>query len=248
MTQGAIRLTDITAVYERHPAVHHVSGEFAPGSMTAIVGPNGAGKTTLLKVLMGLHQPSHGRIDRGGLQRAQVALLAQAQTMERDFPISCLDVAMSGAVARIGVLRGLGGVVRHDARHALAAVGLAGFDARLVGTLSAGQFQRLLFARLMMQDAPVILLDEPFNAVDEKTMADLLKIVHRWHDEGRTVIAVLHDLDLVRRHFPQTLLLARGCIGWGKTADILTPGNCRDAQMMAEAWRANAEICHEHAA
>ncbi len=248
MNGGALRLTDITATYERHPAVHHVSGEFAAGSMTAVIGPNGAGKTTLMKVLAGLHAPDHGTVDRGGLRREQIALLPQALGLDRSFPIACLDVVMSGAVARMGVLRGLGRAVRHDAQHALEAVGLAGFDARIAGTLSTGQFQRLLFARLMMQDAPVILLDEPFNAVDEATVTDLLKIVHRWHHEGRTVIAVLHDLDLVQKHFPQALLLARTCIGWGETAQVLNPDNRKRARMMAEAWRADAEICHEHAA
>ena len=96
--------------------------------------------------------------------------------------------------------------------------GCSGFERRPVGSLSAGQFQRLLFARLLLQDAALILLDEPFNALDARTAADLLAVVRRWHGEGRTVVAVLHDLDLVRREFPDTLLLARDCLGWGRPA------------------------------
>jgi zinc/manganese transport system ATP-binding protein len=101
----------------------------------------------------------------------------------------------------------------------------------------------VLFARLLLQDAPVILLDEPFNALDARTAADLLAMVHRWHGEGRTVIAVLHDLELVQREFPETLLLARDCLGWGPTAEVLTAANRLRARMMAEAWDPAAESC-----
>jgi zinc/manganese transport system ATP-binding protein len=122
------------------------------------------------------------------------------------------------------------------ASEALAAVGLEGFERRHIGTLSAGQFQRVLFARLMLQDAKVILLDEPFTAIDAKTTRDLLDIVLRWNDDGRTVIAVLHDFEQVRAHFPSTLLLARRQIAWGPTAETLTSANLMDAKAMAEAW------------
>jgi zinc/manganese transport system ATP-binding protein len=89
----------------------------------------------------------------------------------------------------------------------------------------------------------VILLDEPFHAVDARTAADLLALVRRWHGEGRTVIAVLHDLDLVRREFPETLLLARDCLGWGPTEQVLSAANRLRARMMAETWVAEAEAC-----
>ena len=89
--------------------------------------------------------------------------------------------------------------------------------ARPIGELSLGELQRALFARLILQDPAVILLDEPFAAVDAKTVSILLGQLIRWHEEGRTIIAVLHDLDLVRAHFPSTLVLARRCVAWGKT-------------------------------
>ncbi len=100
-----------------------------------------------------------------------------------------------------------------------------------------------MFARLLVQDAPLILLDEPFNAVDAKTTAGLLALVQQWHREGRTVIAVLHDDAQVRQHFPQTLLLARELVGWGPTADVLTEANLQHARAMAEAWDETAEVC-----
>jgi zinc/manganese transport system ATP-binding protein len=119
---------------------------------------------------------------------------------------------------------------------ALTAVGLAGFQGRGVDTLSGGQLQRALFARVLVQDAPVILLDEPFAAVDERTVADLVGVIARWHAEGRTVIAVLHDTELVRRSFPETLLLAREPIAWGATESVLTPENLARTRAMHEAW------------
>ncbi|MBM3555718.1 MAG: ATP-binding cassette domain-containing protein, partial [Alphaproteobacteria bacterium] len=130
---------------------------------------------------------------------------------------------------------------------ALAAVGLAGFETRPIGTLSVGQLQRALFARILLQDAPLILLDEPFNALDGRTVADLLAVVRRWHGESRTVVAILHDLDQVRRIFPTTILLAREVVSWGPTETVLTAANLDRARLMAEAWDDNAAVCEKAA-
>ena len=237
---GAIRLRDVTLSHERHPAVHHLTGEFAAGSLTAIVGPNGAGKTTLLRAIAGLHPVDEGRIERPA---ERIALLPQMSALDRGFPISCLDVAMLGHWRRSGAFGAIAPAGRGQAEAALEAVGLAGFARRPVGSLSAGQFQRLLFARLLVQDAPVILLDEPFNAVDTRTAADLLRLVRGWHGEGRTVVAVLHDLELVRREFPETLLLARDPVAWGGTEAALGAANRMRARMMAEGWDEAAGAC-----
>jgi zinc/manganese transport system ATP-binding protein len=112
-----------------------------------------------------------------------------------------------------------------------------------IGTLSGGQLQRMLFARLLMQNAALILLDEPFTAIDSKTVADLLGLVAHWHKERRTVLVVSHDLDLVREHFPQTLLLARETIAKGKTDAVLTPENLLKARSMIEAFDRQAQAC-----
>jgi zinc/manganese transport system ATP-binding protein len=101
----------------------------------------------------------------------------------------------------------------------------------------------VLFARLLLQDAGIILLDEPFTAIDARTTRDLIDIVTRWHGEGRTVIAVLHDFELVRAHFPQTLLLARELVGWGATADVMSSVNLLKARAMAERWDEDANAC-----
>jgi zinc/manganese transport system ATP-binding protein len=107
--------------------------------------------------------------------------------------------------------------------------------------------QRTLFARLLLQDARVILLDEPFNAIDAKTIVDLLDIVRRWHREERTIMAALHDFDLIRANFPETLLLAREPVAWGKTPDVLTPENLLTARRMCEAFDTHATECVEAA-
>jgi zinc/manganese transport system ATP-binding protein len=229
-------LTDLTCRHQGRVAVQRLSGRFAPGSLTAVVGPNGAGKSTLLRALAGLHDDSEGRIDRGGLAPADIALLPQLGGLDRAFPIACADVVASGALARLGAFRRAPGATGARVAAALAAVGLDGFGRRLIGSLSAGQFQRVLFARLMLQDAPVLLLDEPIAAVDARTAADLLRIIGGWHAEGRTVVAVLHDLDLVRRAFPDTLVLAREMVAWGPTARAFTAETRRRARLAAESW------------
>ncbi|MCS0504769.1 metal ABC transporter ATP-binding protein [Ancylobacter mangrovi] len=243
MSLPGIHFKDVTVAYDRHPAVHHVSGTFEPGSLTAIAGPNGAGKSTLLKALMGELSEAEGTIDRGGLAPGDFGYLPQAAEIDRQFPLSVADTVMLGAWRRTGAFGGATQAVAHRARQALSAVGLDGFERRHIGSLSAGQFQRVLFARLLLQDARIIVLDEPFTAIDARTTRDLLEIVRRWHGDGRTVIAVLHDFEQVRAHFPTTLLLARETIAWGPTETALSPCNLLKARAMAEGWDETAEEC-----
>lgn len=238
-----IRLKDVTVTYDRHPAIHHISGAILSGSLTAIAGPNGAGKSTLLKALMGELRPAGGSITRYDLARADFGYLPQAAEINRRFPISVADCVMLGAWKNTGAFGSASRMDRQRVHEVLANVGLDGFERRHIGSLSAGQFQRVLFARLVLQDARVILLDEPFTAIDARTVSDLFGIIARWHGDGRTVIAVLHDFDQVRAHFPHTLLLARELIGWGRTSDVLSPANLRQARTMAETWDEDAAVC-----
>ncbi len=248
MRQPVIKLDDVTVAYARHPAVHHLSGTFDEGSMTAIAGPNGAGKSTLLKAIMGELPLAEGTIVRGGLSASDFGYLPQAAEIDRQFPMSVADTVMLGAWRRSGAFGWVDIATSTKARDALAAVGLSGFGGRTIGSLSAGQFQRVLFARLLLQDAKIIVLDEPFTAIDARTTRDLLDIVCRWHKEGRTIIAVLHDFDQVRAHFPETLLLAREAIGWGPTEVAMSSRNLLRARTMAESWDEGAEVCVPDAA
>lgn len=237
----AIRLSDVTVSYRGHPAVQHLSGAFGASMATAVVGPNGAGKSSLLGALGGTIRDFDGRIERDTALR--VAYLPQASALDRSFPVRVQEVVAMGLWARIGSFGGLRTGDRSSIDEALAAVGLRGFGRRWLGELSAGQAQRVLFARLLMQDAGLILLDEPFNAIDARTSADLLALLQRWKRESRTVIAVLHDLAQVREHFEQALLLARECVAWGPTAEVLTAEHLFKARQMAEDWVEAAPRC-----
>jgi zinc/manganese transport system ATP-binding protein len=240
---AALQFHDLTLGYDRHPAVHHLSGEVAAGALVAVVGPNGAGKSTLFKAIAGVMTPLSGQIVRNGLAPQDIAYLPQIAEIDRTFPINLYDMVAMGLWRSKGLFGGIGARDRSAVEHAIDAVHLTGFEDRAIGTLSGGQMQRALFARLLLQDARVIVLDEPFTAVDAKTSADLLALVCAWHREQRTVLAAMHDIDLVRAHFPQALLLAREPVAWGATCDVLTADNLAKARRMCEAFDAEAEEC-----
>jgi zinc/manganese transport system ATP-binding protein len=212
-------LHDVTVRYGRRVAVEAVGGQFVPGSLTAIVGPNGAGKSTLLAAIAGTVRLTRGRVDRPA--RSLLAYLPQIAAIDRDYPLTVAELIALGGWREFGVFRAPGAALRARAAVAATTVGLTGRLERRIGELSVGELQRALFARLILREAAVILLDEPFAAVDAETTTVLLDQVTRWHQEGRTVIAVLHDLDLVRARFPATLVLARRCLGWGATEAAL---------------------------
>jgi zinc/manganese transport system ATP-binding protein len=243
-----LQFRNLTLGYDRHPAVHHLDGAVDCGALMAVVGPNGAGKSTLFKGVVGAIKPLAGRIERNGLAPQEIAYLPQVMEIDRTFPISVYDMVAMGLWRQAGLFGGIGRKERARIEAAIATVGLTGFEERTIGTLSGGQMQRMLFARLLLQDARVIVLDEPFNAIDAKTSADLLALVRRWHGEQRTVLAALHDLDLVRSNFPQTLLLAREPVAWGTTPEVLTPENLLKARRMCEAFDEQAEACAVDAA
>jgi zinc/manganese transport system ATP-binding protein len=238
-----LRFRNLTLGYDRHPAVHHLDGAVRAGSLTAVVGPNGAGKSTLFKGVVGVIKPLAGRIERNGVRPQDIAYLPQVAEIDRAFPISVYDMVAMGLWRGKGLFGGIGPKDRNAVERAIAAVGLTGFEPRAIGTLSGGQMQRMLFARLLLQDARVIVLDEPFNAIDAKTCADLLDLVRRWHSEQRTVLAAMHDLEMVKAHFPESLLLAREPVAWGATAEVLTPENMLKARRMCEAFDEQAEAC-----
>lgn len=245
--ESALLFENVTLGYDRHPAVHHLSGSIERGALLAVVGPNGAGKSTLLKGVVGLLRPLSGRIARAR-DLGRVAYLPQSADIDRSFPIPVYDLVAMGLWKRSGLFGCIGAADRERIEAAIAAVGLTGFERRPIGTLSGGQMQRALFARLLLQDADLILLDEPFTAIDARTAADLLDLVRRWHDEKRTVVAVLHDLDTVRRAFPETLLIARKPVAWGPTATALSAENLLAARHMTEAFDPHAAPCGHHAA
>lgn len=236
-----LQIKNLTVAYKRHPALHHLNVTIDDGSLMAIVGPNGAGKSTLLNTLAGLHRPTEGTIT--GCSPEQIGYLPQQNQLDRTFPIDVHSLVASGLWRHIGYFRRLNGGHRHSIAEAIGKVGLQGFESRKIGTLSGGQLQRSLFARLIVQDSPVILLDEPFNAIDARTAQDLLHLLHDWHGQSRTVLVVTHDLDQVRAHFPHTLLLARELVDFGATARVLSFNNLQKARSLCESFDPHAPVC-----
>ena len=217
--EGSVLLREVTVRYGRRVALEAVSGEFASGSLTAVVGANGAGKSTLLAAITGVVRLAGGRVECAA--RRRLAYLPQLSAIDRDYPLSVAELIALGGWPEIGAFRAPSSALRQRIAAAAETVGLSGRLERSIGEISVGEFQRALFARLILQDARVILLDEPFAAVAAQTMSVLLDQITRWHEEGRTVIAVLHDLDLVQARFPSTLVLARRCLAWGPTEAAL---------------------------
>lgn len=237
----ALAFRNLTLGYNRRPAVHHLDLEIPRGALTALVGPNGGGKSTLMKAVAGGLKPLQGRVEAPA--KARIAYLPQAAELDRGFPIALYDLVAMGLWREIGAFGGLGRSHKARVDAAIDAVGLAGFEDREIGALSGGQAQRALFARLLLQDAELILLDEPFTAIDAKTEADLLALVRGWRGEGRTVLAAVHDLDMARTAFGDCVLLARELIAHGPARSVLTPENLARAHAMAEAGARDAPVC-----
>lgn len=229
-----VELYGLNVTYQHTPILQDVSGIFRPGSSTAIFGPNGAGKSTLLKTIMGYVRPRSGRV---ALQnRKNIAYLPQRNEIDRHFPLTVLDAVSMGLWRRIGALGKVTPSYIKEIEAALKSVGLGSISGELLENLSGGQFQRVLFARLILQDSPLILLDEPFAAMDNQTIHDLSALIQKWHKQGRTIITVLHDIDIVREYFPETLLLARKILAWDETSKILQQKNLMEAHNISRTW------------
>jgi zinc/manganese transport system ATP-binding protein len=228
--EEGISVRNLSVRYGERYAFEGLTGEFAPASLTAVIGPNGAGKSSLLKALAGIVRPATGEVTCAAVARHRLAYLPQQDELDRGFPITVAELVALGDWRNFGAVREPAERLATSVYEALAAVGLSSVIDRQIAELSVGQFQRALFARLLLQDADVILLDEPFASLDESTTEDLLHFLRRWPGEGRTVVAVLHDLDQVRRYFPSTLLLARSPIAWGETSHSLSAESLARAQ------------------
>jgi zinc/manganese transport system ATP-binding protein len=224
-TGAAIELRNISVRHGRRIALEPFSGRFETGSLTAVVGPNGAGKSTLLNVLAGLTRPNSGTVTCAARDRNRVAYLQQQQDLDREYPVTVGEIVGLGLWRDFGAFRTPAPPLAERVAEAIEGVGLTDLIDRRIAELSAGQMRRAFFARLLLLDAEIILLDEPFAAIDAPTVEALLTLIAGWHRDGRTVIAVVHDFDQVRAHFPSSLILARKPIAWGETTDVLTDHN-----------------------
>jgi zinc/manganese transport system ATP-binding protein len=215
-----ITFRDVSVLRSTVLALSHISGVFPSGSLTAVLGPNGAGKTTLLDTLAGRLQPSSGLID-GAPSVSAITYLHQVPQLDLRVPITVLDFVAMGAWRVHGAFRAIDDQTLESTRDALRNVGLLDFQWRTLNELSSGQLQRARFAQLIQQQPELILLDEPFTAMDEETTSTLAGLIARWQTESRTIIVVLHDRELARALCPNTLLLDQQVISWGPTEQSL---------------------------
>ncbi len=197
--------------------------------MTAVVGPNGGGKSTLIKLIAGLFEATDGKVNRHNLKPSDIAYLAQRTEIDRTFPIKVEDVVAMGLWPKLTSFKQYNKHHHGIVEDILDKVGLSGMGRRSISQLSGGQLQRLFFGRVMAQDAQLILLDEPFAGIDQPTVSHLISLIQDWHKSGKTIIAVLHDINMVRNLFPQTILIARSLISCGATDQVLTAENLTKA-------------------
>lgn len=235
-TQQAIDLQAVSVCYPgAMPVVRQVNVRFAAGSSWALLGPNGAGKSTLLKAAMRLLPCAAGRVVWQGLTRRDIAYLPQQSDMDRSLPLTVFELAAMGLWHELGLWRGITPAQEARVHTALQQVGMAAWSSQRIDALSNGQFQRVLFARLLVQDAPFLLLDEPFNAIDATTTQALLQLLRGCMQQGACVVAVVHDSALACAHFKQALVLAGQIAAVGACADVLTDGWLQRAEVLAQA-------------
>ncbi|MEX0282609.1 MAG: metal ABC transporter ATP-binding protein [Arenibacterium sp.] len=218
-----VELRNVTLGYSGHTLFRNLSMDINGGTSLAVLGANGSGKSTFVKLLLNLMAPLSGRVEWPGGRPDVIGYLAQMTEFDRRFPIRVKDLAAMGAWREMGFWGQLSGSRRARVASALEATGVADIADQPIHTLSGGQLQRALFARVIVQDAPLILLDEPFSAVDQSTEAHLLSITRRWREEGRAVVLVLHDLSSVLDHCSDALLLGQETASFGSIDEVVTP-------------------------
>jgi manganese/zinc/iron transport system ATP- binding protein len=230
---AALEVGGLTVAYGEKPVVFSVDMAVAQGTMTAIVGPNGAGKSTLLKAVLGLVKPLSGDIRLFGLPlsraRDRVAYVPQRATVDWDFPARVIDVVLMGLHRELGLLRRVRPEHLARARACLARVGMEDFATRQIGQLSGGQQQRVFLARALAQSADLYLLDEPFAGVDAATEKAIIAVLKDLKAEGRTIVAVHHDLSTIRAYFEHMFLINMRAIAAGPVAEVFTAANLQRA-------------------
>ena len=229
----ALHIEDLTVNYDATPALWDIDLDIPPGVMCAIVGPNGAGKSTLIKAALGLVRPVAGHVRflgrEIGAMRNQISYVPQRHSVDWDFPTTVRDVVEMGLYRSLGWFRRPGNQARTRALAALAEVGMQDYAARQISQLSGGQQQRVFLARALVQDASLLILDEPMAGVDASTEAVIIALLKRLRDEGRTVIVVHHDLTTVQSYFDWLVMLNVRIIAQGTVAEVYTPENLRAA-------------------
>ncbi|MCE9525675.1 MAG: metal ABC transporter ATP-binding protein [Planctomycetales bacterium] len=222
---------DVTVAYQRKPVLWDVDLVMEQPQLAAIVGPNGAGKSTLIKAVLGLIPMASGKVQVLGepvaRQRKKIGYVPQRESVDWDFPVSVLDVVLMGTYGKLGWFRRPGHVERDWARQCLNKVGLSQFERRQIGQLSGGQQQRVFLARALAQKAEIYFMDEPMAGVDAATERIIFELLRELRQQGKTIIAVHHDLRTVPQYFDWVALLNMRLVASGPVATTFTPENLR---------------------
>ncbi|SNR49449.1 metal ABC transporter ATP-binding protein [Puniceibacterium sediminis] len=225
--QSPLAIRGLTVSYGEQPVVFSVDMTVQDGAMTAIIGPNGAGKSTLLKAALNIVKPLSGHVTVYGRPLAEqahrIAYVPQRASVDWDFPTEVLDVVLMGLYRDLGLLGRVRARHITHAKECLARVGMEDFASRQIGQLSGGQQQRVFLARALAQKADLYLLDEPFAGVDAATERAIIDVLKSLRAEGKTVVAVHHDLSTVRAYFDNVFLINRRKMGEGPIAASFTP-------------------------
>jgi len=227
----ALEVEDLTVAYADQPVLWDIDLKVPQGVKMAIIGPNGAGKSTLVKAAMGLVKPVAGEVRIFGRARERaegaIAYVPQRATLSWDFPTDVIDVVTMGTYGRLGWFRRCGAAEREDAHTALDKVGMTEFARRPIAELSGGQQQRVLLARALVQDAPIYILDEPFQGVDAPTEGAIIEVLDGLAGRGKTIVVVHHDLQTIPEYFDAVLLLNVRAIDSGPVGEVFTEENLR---------------------
>lgn len=221
---SVLTVSDLTVHYEGSPVLWDLSFSVPKGLLVGIVGPNGAGKSTLLKTALELVQPISGHVQFFGQPLSQVrqkiAYVPQRESVDWDFPITALEVVLMGRYGRLGWLGRPTRADKEAARAALELVGMSAYADRQISQLSGGQQQRLFLARSFVQNPEVFLMDEPFAGVDLATEKEIVALLRRQKQEGKTAFIVHHDLPTVEEYFDWVILLNTRLIACGPTSEV----------------------------
>ena len=229
MSADAISVTELTVDYDGVTAIEDVNFMVNAEKLTAIVGPNGAGKSTLIKALLGLIPTRTGTISCFGTSpkqyRKNISYVPQRAQIDWEFPANVFDVVAMGLYGELGLLRRFSSAHKDRVHSALTDVDMADFATRQISQLSGGQQQRVFLARSIVQDAELILLDEPFGGIDAKSEAVIVDILRRQKQNGKSIVAVHHDLSTVKDYFDDVILLNKTVTAFGPVDDVFTKSN-----------------------
>jgi ABC-type Mn/Zn transport systems, ATPase component len=228
-----LTVKNLTVAYDDTPVFSDVAVNFNAGKITGIIGPNGAGKSTLIKAILNLIKARQGSVDYNGQSmksvQKKIAYVEQRKDLDLTFPIDVLDVVLTGTYGKLGLFKSPGKAEKQASLDALEQVSLSDFKKRQIGNLSGGQLQRVFVARAIVQQAEIIILDEPFVGIDLQSETAIMQILKQWRDENKTIIVIHHDLNKVTKYFDDLVVLNHGIVDYGPAQEVYNPKNIESA-------------------